>query len=233
MHLLIVYRLTCIDLKKYYKIAIFIYRRKLFVSDHLRNAVIDQLVPMSNTDRRDYEYLKYLLSDEESPSQDKRAPKGFMGMRGKKISHGFYGLRGKKDSYKSSDEVKQDNTHTKRKLLKTKSSLQSKRNIFRKNDLTQAKRDFSDFMGEKRRIIDVYGVRGKRELHNVWRNQKKSTLTKYFGMKGGKLVSFKFPKFVLNNIHIEYILYIRIYCMHVIKYMSYILKKKIIYKVNI
>lgn len=163
-------------------------------------------------DRRDYEYVDYPLSAEEpqffETFQDKRAPKGFMGMRGKKANYVFYGVRGKKDLHNliSSNEV--DNNDEKIEMLniapilakKEKSKRYSKfYNIPEWRDVEDvAKRVPSGFMGMRGRrgISGFYGVRGKRDVpkfNNVDQIQKKSALTKYIGIRGKKLVSFNVP----------------------------------------
>lgn len=179
------------------------------ISDLLTKANIDPIELLRMRDRRDYEYTDYSLSAEEpefveTASQDKRAPKGFMGMRGKKASNGFYGVRGKKDLYNTKLDNDVDNNHYEREILKRKplfAAMGNNRDFSRLYNILDwnvekyfAKRIPSGFMGMRGRrgVNGFYGVRGKREIsdfNNFEENKKRSALTNYIGIRGKKLVS--------------------------------------------
>lgn len=185
-----------------------LFRKQIILTDLLTNTDIDPLALMRMRDRRDHEYPDYSLSAEEpqfseTEFQDKRAPKGFMGMRGKKASNAFYGVRGKKDSHNSVWDNEVDNNDDIRAMIKISPFLVTKENqkfsrlynIFDwKDDEHVAKRVPSGFMGMRgrRAIANFYGVRGKRDIserNNSGQKQKRSALTKYIGIRGKKLVS--------------------------------------------
>lgn len=160
-------------------------------------------------DRRDYEYSDNSLSAEEpqffeSAYQDKRAPKGFMGMRGKKASNGFYGVRGKKDLYNLQSDNQYENNDISEPSKTTpffpkKESNKRISKLYNFIDLNDdeymTKRVPSGFNGMRGRrgLSGFYGVRGKRdiaELNNDGQNKKRSAITKYIGIRGKKLVRF-------------------------------------------
>ncbi|KAL5275214.1 Tk family protein [Megaselia abdita] len=180
--------------------------KNILLSDLLTKDELDPLLLMKIRDRRDFEYADYSLSAEEpqffeTGFQNKRAPKGFMGMRGKKANNGFYGVRGKKDLYnlQLKDEAGNSNKFGKEILRKVFSMVENNTRFPRLGlnyDEYIAKRVPSGFMGMRgrRAINGFYGVRGKRDIsESSNEQQKRSAFTKYVGIRGKKLLFISPP----------------------------------------
>lgn len=136
----------------------------------------------------------------------KRAPSGFVGMRGKKAPSGFVGMRGKKFNYEYepnfSDDYQAELFHqlqNEREMLKNLMEQYSNNNIDSENDME--KRHPAGFVGlrgkksvsnndyfideDKRMPMGFAGVRGKKSEFAEFVN-KRVPVASFFGMRGKK-----------------------------------------------
>lgn len=105
----------------------------------------------------------------------KRAPSGFVGMRGKKAPSGFFGMRGKKYNYNYEPTFSDDyQAQLFRELQKEREMLASLMEDYNGN-----------FDMEKRVPMGFAGVRGKKSDFQEF-VEKRVPVASFFGMRGKK-----------------------------------------------